>query len=115
MFYRITLLLSVILITWSAAIGGQEKEKSAPPKKFELSEVQQLKLQVKQRDALLAKAAMDSAQANFQQAVLNLTAEADRIKIENSWPKETQFSPNELTFNEPPAPKKDAAKKGEKP
>lgn len=108
MFYRVSLLLAVIFITWSAAIGQQPA--TPVSEKFKLSEIQHLKLQVLQKDALLAKAAMESAQQAFQQSVLNLTNEAEKIKLENHWDAKTQFDPNTVTFSAPPEPKKDEKK-----
>lgn len=69
-----------------------------------LSEVQSLKLQVRQRDALLAKAALDNAQTNLQNAVQQLQAEADHIKSDNKMPKEAVFDMNSLSFSVPAPP-----------
>jgi hypothetical protein len=78
----------------------------SPPKDYKPTELQSLRLQVKQKDALLAKQALESAQTNFQKALTDLQAEGDRVKSENGW-KDVQFNPNDLSFTEP---KKEAVK-----
>jgi hypothetical protein len=80
------------------------------PKEFKLSEVQTLRLQNKQKDALLLKqrldalqAEMQSTQKSFQESLKALTEEGEKVKTENGWPKETAFEPNTLTFSDPTA------------
>ncbi len=89
------LFLALLLATVAMA---QDK-----PKEYRLSEVQSLRLQVRQKDALLAKSNLETAQRQFQQALTDLTAEGDKIKSENGWAKEVQFNPNDLTYSAPPA------------
>jgi hypothetical protein len=86
------------------AMFGQQ----APPvgARYAPSEVQSLRLQVRQKDAQIAQNALEKAQLRFQQTLVDLQAEAERIKTENKWPKDTQFDPNNLVFNEPPTPSK---------
>ena len=93
-------------VSLSIAVA-QQLAAPAAADKYKPTEIQLLKLQNKQKDALLAKAAMDSAQARFQQSVLDLTNEAEKIKLENKWAKEVQFDPNLVTFSDPPAKKDD--------
>jgi hypothetical protein len=102
-------IVALTLLTLAIAIGllAQDPPK---PKVYTPTEVQSLRLQVKQRDALLAKAALEQAQRQFQQALTDLTAEGERVKIEQGWPKDTNFDPNTLVYA--PAPAKDAKKEG---
>lgn len=88
----------VAVFLFGVYVGSQEKPKYAP------SEVQTLRLQVKQRDAQLAQRDLQYAQQRFQQAIADLNAEADRIKSENHWPASTSFSPDSLAFTEPSKP-----------
>ena len=80
-----------------------------PP--YEPSEVQALRLQVKQRDAQIAQIAFQQAQVQFQQALAELNREADRIKTENKWPKDLVFKPETLKFEAPPSPPHPASTK----
>ncbi len=89
------ILLAVLLATVAMAQDH--------PKDYKLSEIQSLRLQVKQKEAIIAKNNLDQAQHNFQQALTDLTSEGDKIKSENGWPKETTFEPNTLQFSAPPA------------
>lgn len=61
------------------------------------SEVQALKLQLKLKDAQIAK-------AQFQQAYASLMDEANSIKKENKWPETLLFDPDKLQFSAPPQP-----------
>jgi hypothetical protein len=83
-------------------------------KELKPTELQSLRLQVKQKDALLAKQRYEALQSILQQAQKDytdglkaLTDEAEKTKVENGWPKDTQFEPNTLAFTPapPPAPK----------
>lgn len=73
-------------------------------KKYEPTEVQLLKLQVKQKDAQLAQMNLQQAQARFTQALNDLNAEGEHIKTENKWPAELKFSVDNLQFTMPPPP-----------
>ena len=69
------------------------------------SEVQMLRLQVKQKDAQLAQQQMLIAQQAFQKAMADLQSEADKVEDENGWPRTSVFDPATLTFKPPvPAP-----------
>ena len=101
---RLILLYAVLgtLLIGAMVLYGQEKPKYQP------TEVQSLRLQVRQKDALLAKerlealqAAVQTQQKTFQDALKALTDESDVVKKEQGWPKETVFEPNNLTFTEP--------------
>jgi DNA anti-recombination protein RmuC len=80
------------------------------PKEFKTSEIQTLRLQNRQKDALLLKqrldalqAEMQSTQKSFQESLKALTEEGEKVKAENHWPADTQFEPNQLVFSAPPA------------
>ena len=93
-------------------IFGQEKPKFSP------TEVQGLRLKVAQQAAQLAQRELQFAcsepQQKFQKAIGDLNAEADKVKTENGWPKETTFNPDTLVFSMPPPPPA-PAKPTEKP
>src|SRR5712672_2914069 len=76
---------------------------SSSPKVYKPTEVQSLRLQVKQKDALIAMRDFQAIQQKYQQAVQELTTEAERVKVEQKWDPKTQFDPNTLSFSEPPA------------
>jgi len=112
-------LIILTLLAFGLLLGLGAQDKLAAPVKnlnegtniaakdvFKPTEIQSLRLQVKQRDALLAKAALEQAQRQFQQALTDLTSEGERVKQENGWAKDTQFQPNDLTFSAAPAPVK---------
>ena len=106
-------LLGALLLSALVALAqdGQPTLKTGVgPKLLEPTELQSLRLQVKQKDALLAKNLLEQAQSNFQKALNDLKDEGDRVKSENGW-KDAQFDPSTLQFTPAPLP----AKKGEKP
>lgn len=89
---------------WSVGlvIEAQTVQSKPPaPSVYVPSEVQLLRLQVRQRDALLAQQELARAQSQFQQALLSLNAEADKVKLDNKWPVTLTFDPGTVTFNEP--------------
>ena len=96
--YReVTLSIAVFLI----AIGGSLSiAQDGKPKSFTPTELQTLRLQVKQKDALLAKNLLEQAQNNFLKALSDLQAEGDKVKQENGW-KDVSFNPSDLTFSVP--------------
>ena len=67
------------------------------------SEVQMLRLEVKQKTALLAQRDVNDAQTRFNQALTELQDEAKKVEEENSW-KDAQFNPQDLTFKPMPKP-----------
>ena len=75
---------------------GQEK-----PKEYKLTEVQQLKLQVQQKDAQLLQAQLQNIQRQFQEKVSELMSTAQKIKMENGWSPDTKFDPDHLIFSAP--------------
>ena len=103
-------IVALTLLTLAIAIGLLAQE-AGKPKVFTPTEVQSLRLQVRQKDALLAKANLEQAQRVFQQALTDLTAEGEKVKVEQGWPKDTQFNPNDLSYAAPPAKEADKGKK----
>jgi len=82
------------------------------------TEVQSLRLQVKQKDAIIARAELQadqaklqSDQAKFQAALAELQAEGARVKVENKWDPKVTFDLEKLTFTAPaPETKPETAK-----
>lgn len=66
------------------------------------SEVQRLRLQLKQKDAQLAQKDLYIAQQNFQAAIKLLNDEAAKVKQDNGWPAATGFNADTLQFAEGP-------------
>jgi hypothetical protein len=72
--------------------------------KFEPTEIQSLRLQIRQRDAQIAQKDLFTANQRFQLTLGELQAEAQKIKTENKWPADVRFNPDTLVFEEPPKP-----------
>jgi hypothetical protein len=68
------------------------------------TEVQSLRLQVKQKDAQIAQKEMQEATVKFQGALTDLQNEGKKVVTENKWPDTTVFDPNTLRFSEAPKP-----------
>lgn len=102
-------MLKIIAVALFATLIGvvQAQEK----KEYKLTEVQLLRLQVKQKDAQIAQVRFQASQQAFQAAINDLQAEASKVKEQNSWDKDVIFNADALTFSE--APKPEAAKKPE--
>jgi hypothetical protein len=94
----------------AASIHSQEKPKDPP--KFEATEVQHLKLEVKQRDALLAQRDLTMAQRVYNESVAALGAECESVRKENNWPQGVSCDLQTLNFA---APKAEEKKPEEKP
>jgi hypothetical protein len=97
------------LLTLVIAIGLLAQE-AAKPKVYTPTEVQSLRLQNKQKDALITKqqmealqSAMQAAQQRFSDQLKALTDEGEKTKSENGWGKEVAFDPNTLVFSEAPS------------
>lgn len=105
------------LVIWAATSRGQTPPPVQPPlAKYQPTEVQSLRLQVAQKNAQLAQAALQQAQRNFQDAFAALNAEAEKVKAEEHWDAKVTFDPDKLTFAEAavaaaPAPAPAEAKK----
>lgn len=82
-------------------IAGVIALPQAPPS-YKPSEVQLLRLQVKQRDGWLAQRDMIEAQRRYQQAVAALLAEGETVRKENGWPDALKFDPDKIEFAVPP-------------
>jgi uncharacterized protein YlxW (UPF0749 family) len=95
------ILMVMLCLVWASRTMSQEKVKE-----YRLTEVQLLKLQVVQKDAQLLQAQLQNVQRQFQEKVSDLMSTAQKYKLENGWPPETQFNPDTLTFSAPP-PKED--------
>ena len=87
----------ILCLMWAERTMSQEKVKE-----YKLTEVQQLKLQVQQKDAQLLQAQLQNIQRQFQEKVSDLMSTANKFKLENGWPPETQFNPDTLAFSAPP-------------
>lgn len=95
---RIGMILFVLLAL-ALAVLGQEKKSYVP------SELQLLRLQLRQRDAQIAQRDLQAAQARFQQALADLNEAAQNVKRENKWDEKVQFNPDTVTFAIPETPK----------
>ena len=95
------ILMVMLCLVWASRTMSQEKVKE-----YKLTEVQLLKLQVVQKDAQLLQAQLQNIQRQFQEKVSDLMSTAQKFKLENGWPPETQFNPDTLTFSAP-LPKED--------
>jgi hypothetical protein len=93
---RLTLLVTFLFITVLYVRHVHAQQDMKP------SEVQMLRLEVKQKTALLAQRDVNDAQTRFNQALTELQDEAKKVEEENSW-KDVQFDPQALTFK--PMPK----------
>jgi peroxiredoxin family protein len=95
----IGILIIIFCLFWAArTISAEEKAHE-----YKLTEVQQLKLKVTQQEAQLLQAQLQNIQRQFQDKVSQLMQEAQKVKLENSWPPETAFNPDTLQFSAPPA------------
>lgn len=93
------------IIAFAALVGfailtNAQAPTPAPPK-YQPTEIQLLKLQVKQKDARLAQVQAAQAQAQFQAAMADLMKEAESIKVENKWPAEVIFNADNVSYQEP--------------
>jgi hypothetical protein len=84
------------LLFW---VMTEAQPQALPP--YKPTEIQSLRLQVKQRDALLAQKDWQVAQEHYQAAVAILNAEGEAIRKENHWPDTVKFDANTIEFSEP--------------
>ena len=99
--------VTILLICVSAFVSSVVAQDKPPaPPTLTPTEVQSLRLQVRQRDAVIAKVQLDAAQQKFQAALKDLSDEAERVKSENKWDKTVAFDVNSMSFT---AVAKDAA------
>jgi hypothetical protein len=94
----ILVLVEIGLLIGAGVLLGQEKQTYQP------NETQSLRLQLRQKDAVIAQKDLQVAQQRFQGALNDLNAEADKVKAENHWSKEVTFAPDTLTFSVPQLP-----------
>lgn len=99
------ILLGVLFLS---ALTLNSQEPKAPPS-YTPTEIQSLRLQVKQKDTLLAVKILQEAQANFTNMKMSLMNESDSVIKENKWPQDLIFNPDTLQFSE--TPKNDAPKR----
>jgi len=109
---RVKVIVTMIVILAGLVIALFGQDAKAPAPVYKASESQTLKLENLQLKAQLAQKDLQAAQAQFQQALVNLTNEAAAVKKANGWPDDTQFDPNTVSFSAPPP--KPAAAKGDK-
>jgi len=105
----VVLSLGIGLSLWGALGLRAEAQAPTPPSsvKYEPTEVERLRLEVKQKDAQLAQVQLQRAQQAFQQSLALLDEEAGKVKVAHpDWPKGVQFSPDTLTFTGPSAESK---------
>jgi len=95
------ILMVMLCLLWASRTMSQEKARE-----YKLTEVQLLKLQVVQKDAMLLKAQMQDIQRQFGDKIADLQRTAEKIKLENSWPPETRFDMDSLQFSAPKEDKK---------
>lgn len=89
----------IIFVLAATTLGAQSTQPDLKP-----TEVQQLRLEVKQKTAMLAQRDVTDAQTRFNQALGDLQDEAKKVETENGW-KDMQFDPQALTFK--PMPKQE--------
>jgi hypothetical protein len=100
--------LAPLATLWVLGLGAQApvgRTVVQPPSKYQPSELQLLRLQLKQKDAQLAQKDFFIAQQNFNASLKSLNDEAAKVKTENGWPGGVGFNAENLAFTEAPAPK----------
>lgn len=111
------LLVLLVMGTVSIVALAQTPEKQS----YDLSEVQKLRLELKQKEAQMAQqtvsfsqAQSQQAQAQFEQAVAEMNKEIKSIEKENSWPDNLVVDKN-FQFKDPPAKPATTPAKNEDP
>lgn len=82
-------------------LSAQEK-----PQEFNPTEVQSLRLQVAQKDAMIARYQLQEAQLKFQTAYGHLLQVCHQVQLDNKWPDNVTCDPDTLAFKQPEKPKK---------
>ena len=100
----------VLFLTCSMELVGIAEDKS---KKYEPTEVENLRLQVKQRDAQMAQIYFVQFQQKYNDAVQELYKECTSVRDHHNWPTTVTCKPEDLTFFNTPKeePKKVEQKK----
>lgn len=103
-----TFLLAFFLMAGTAIAQDTPAPKPAAPpaaaKKYETTETEQLKLQLKQKDAIIAQIDLNTAQRQMQDAMAAINAEAEVVKKAHGWDESVLFNTTSLTFVDPPKP-----------
>lgn len=99
---KIRILFGIAYLLLLAAGAALCQAPAAAPT-YTPTEVQSLRLQVKQKDTIIAYNEFMRAQQTFQAAQTALLSEGDKVKKENKWPDEVTFHGDTLTFTPPPA------------
>jgi len=100
----------VLMLVFLVVIGWRSQAQSVPATNppapttpaatYEPTEVENLSLQVKQRDAVLAQVALAQASANFHKAVADFNAQVEIVKKAHGWPATVEVDPTALRNNE---------------
>jgi len=98
---KLRIVLFAMLVFILAGGGFAIYKAAVAPQVFKPSELQLLRLQVKQRDAQIAQIAAQDLNNKFQKTLDELRAEGDKVKAENKWDSTVVFNPNDLTFTKP--------------
>ena len=111
--------LLAVLFAFAAVVLGLAVIVQGQGAPLKPTEEQNMRLQLKQKDAIIAyqqvqmvSAALDRAKEQHQAAFAALNAEADKVKAENKWDLGTIFNPD---FNEKTPAFTAAPKPAEKP
>jgi hypothetical protein len=101
----IAIYLVFLVLSSVAGFLAMDSVLAQAPPTYKPTEIQALRLQVKQRDALLAQRDYLDAQRRYQDAIALLAAEGDSVRRENKWPDSVKFNADTITFTIPePAP-----------
>jgi hypothetical protein len=101
-----TLILLFLCVTAALAVDAK-----AP----ELTEVQKLRLQVDQKDAIIAQNNLQAAQQNFQNAVNKFTSDCEAAKKDDHFPESAKCDIANATITPAPEPVKAPEPKAEAP
>lgn len=96
----LTIALAALLIGSAKIVSCQ----TAKAPEYKPTDMQILRLQLKQAQAQTKKLQLNQAQAEFNAAYGALMDEANAVKKENKWPTETLVDPDKLLFSAPPKP-----------
>ena len=105
--------LSIAILYLSAALVGWTLAAQDAAQTYKPTETQQMRLKIKQQDAIIAKQQMEAAQRAlqdaqkaFQDKVKALSDEGEAVRKEQKWPETVKFDFDNLTFAEPPKEQK---------
>ena len=89
--------IAVVIGTLVGTLAGVIFAQTAKPK-YDPTEVQSLRLQVKQKTIIIDGQQLQAAQNAYNADVAALVAESKKTINEQKWPDTTQFDLNNLTF-----------------